>query len=148
MNACLILAVALSQAPQAPQAQSPGWSEAHPAAFSSLAAWTEAHPEQARRVFWWDRQHVNRAETFLRWIVEQPGESLEAFEAKHPDWPAVGEVLRQDAPAMEAFVAWGRAHPAALRELSAERGAFARLGFRQLAELWQHHPPARPPESP
>ncbi len=141
MISALVLAAALAQAPA-------GWSGAHPAAFSSLPAWVQAHPGQARLVFWWDRQHPGRAEGFLSWIVDRPAEGLDAFAGVHPTWPAVAEVLRVDRPAMDAFVAWGRAHPRALHELAAERGGLGRLGFEQLAELWQKHPAPEPPVTP
>ncbi|HUB06752.1 MAG TPA: hypothetical protein VMB50_07120 [Myxococcales bacterium] len=139
MLALTLPAAARADAPSTP------WSQRHPAAFASLAAWVQQNPEAARQAFWWDRQHPRRAETFLRWIVEKPTETLDAFASAHQDWPAVDEVLHPSHAAFEGLIAWGRAHPAALQELSSRERSFSRIGFNELAELWQKPRAAQPP---
>ncbi len=137
MLALALTTPAPTVAPQAP------WSQHHPEAFSALAAWVEKEPGAARLVFWWDRQHPRHAETFLRWIVERPNEALDDFAAAHPDWPAVDEVLKPGRPALESLIVWGRAHGAAVAELASHERGLSRVGFGELAELWQ-----KPQEEP
>jgi hypothetical protein len=121
------------------------WADTHPA-MSSLATWTQENPDAARQVFWWNRRHPLRAQSWLRWILDHPDQSIDEFTSAHQGWPATNLVLNPNGEALAGLAAWVRAHPAAVQDLLSEPRGFAWVGFHDLDSLWVQ--PAADPETP
>ncbi len=124
------------------------WSDNHRDAAASLADWVKAHPEGAKRIFRWNRNHPRRSRVFLHWMIEHPQESLDAFVAAHKGWPASDNLLEPHRDAVDSFITWGRAHPEAVRDMTAGEYGLAWVGFHVFPDLWTHEAdrPA-PPET-
>jgi hypothetical protein len=118
-----------------------GWDKNHPEAASSLASLVRSNAVGAGRMFLWNRDHPLRSQSFVAWINEHQDQTLDDFISSHRYWPVVDLVMKPYRATFEAFIAWGRAHPDATRELASEPKALAWVGFHVFGDQWDSRAP-------